>query len=545
MRSFRTLFISGLAVGACFAYFLGVNNSFHPSSLEEIGAVANGFQQPWSGLGHNHLNHRHTPSDQNGESTEEDFEVFLKKVNPGNDWLIALESNESQSLLKDPGIMGLAVKDYLPKLGVTRFSVTNPKLAFPFFERFLKNDHISINHPLRIPLPPRDLVHTEESSFSDSFIDWMGGEVGRTGFGKGVKLALLDSGVNSSHPLLNGAQVHHRNMLGQASGATDEGANAHGTALASVIAGNTESYQGIAPGCEILSYQVIDASGLADSFTVATAVIAAVEDGAGVINLSLGAEQGSSVLRDAISYALSRDVIVVAATGNDGVGIVNFPAAYEGVVGVSSISTSGRVSSFSNYGKEVDIAAPGVGVLTAWDQSDLSNFSGTSVSSAMVSAALAVERSRYPGHSNTHIVDSVLSHTVEAEKPGFDSVSGHGVLSLSRLENRNNPSYSDPALVGYHFETPSSPVGTIPFEVMVQNLGNTWQGNLDLELNYLGLKKNILINNLAPGEVRSEKIFIQGSELDRTLEISAKLHVPKSTRDSRPENNQRNSVIQF
>ena len=83
-------------------------------------------------------------------------------------------------------------------------------------------------------------------------------------------------------------------MLDQASGSTDEGANAHGTALASVIAGNTESYQGIAPGCEILSYQVIDGSGLADSFTVATAVIAAVEDGAGVINLSLGAEQGSS-----------------------------------------------------------------------------------------------------------------------------------------------------------------------------------------------------------------------------------------------------------
>jgi subtilisin family serine protease len=527
-------------VGAWFAYFLGVKNSFDSSSSDEIGPMPNGFQQPWSGLGHKHVNNLHPPSDQNGESTEEDFEVFLKKVNPGNDWLIALDPNESQSLLKDPGMMGLAVKDYLPKLGVTRFSVTNPKLAFPFFERFLKDDHISINHPLRIPLPPRDLVNTEESSFSDSFIDWMGGAVGRAGLGKGVRLALLDSGVNSSHPLLNGAQVHQRNMLDQASGA-----NAHGTALASVIAGNTESYQGIAPGCEILSYQVIDSSGLADSFTVATAVIAAVEDGAGVINLSLGADQGSSVLRDAISYALSRDVIVVAATGNEGVGIVNYPAAYEGVVGVSSISTSGRVSSFSNYGKEVDIAAPGVGVLTAWDQSGLSNFSGTSVSSAMVSAALAVERSRYPGLSNTQIVDAVLSHTVEAEKPGFDPVSGHGVLSLSRLENRNNPSYSDPALVGYHFETPSSPVGTIPFEVMVQNLGNTWQGNLELELNYLGLKKNILINNLAPGEVRSEKIFIQGSELDRTLEISAKLHVPKSTRDYRPENNQRNSVIQF
>ena len=81
-------------------------------------------------------------------------------------------------------------------------------------------------------------------------------------------------------------------------------------------------------------------------------------------------------------------------------------------------------------------------------------------------------------------------------------MSGHGVLSLSRLENRNNPFYSDPALIGYHFETPTSSVGTIPFEVMVQNLGNTWQGNLDLELNYA-------INNLA-SERFVPKIFIQG-----------------------------------
>jgi len=80
---------------------------------------------------------------------------------------------------------------------------------------------------------------------------------------------------------------------------------------------------------------------------------------------------------------------------------------------------------------------------------------------------------------------------------------------------------------------------------MVQNLGNTWQENLDLELKYLGLKKNILINNLAPGEVRAEKIFIQGSSLDRVLEINANLRVPQTAKDDRPDNNQRNSVIQF
>ena len=79
MRSFRTLCIFGLVVGAWFAYFLGVKNSVNSSSLDEIGPMPNGFQQPWSGLGDKYSNDFHPPSDQNGESTEEDFEVFLKK----------------------------------------------------------------------------------------------------------------------------------------------------------------------------------------------------------------------------------------------------------------------------------------------------------------------------------------------------------------------------------------------------------------------------------------------------------------------------------
>jgi len=215
MRTLRTLCILALVVSAWFAYFFGVKNSIHQSSLHETGAVPKGFQQPWSGLGHKRANDLHVPGKHMEESMEEDFEVFLKKVNPGNDWLFSLDPNESQSLLKNPGRVGLAVKDYLPKLGVTRFSVTNPNLAFPFFERFLKDDHISINNPLRGPLPPRDLGHPGESSFSNSFVDWMGGETERAGFGKGDKVALLDSGVNTSHPLMNGAQFRYRNMLDQ------------------------------------------------------------------------------------------------------------------------------------------------------------------------------------------------------------------------------------------------------------------------------------------------------------------------------------------
>ena len=103
-----------------------------------------------------------------------------------------------------------------------------------------------------------------------------------------------------------------------------------------------------------------------------------MDEGADIINLSLGGMEKSRVLENAIDYAKEKEVILVSASGNDGLSALAYPARYEDVIGVSSIDANGRVSSFSNYGNGVDIAAPGVGVLTAWDNDDLAYFSGTS-----------------------------------------------------------------------------------------------------------------------------------------------------------------------
>jgi thermitase len=188
----------------------------------------------------------------------------------------------------------------------------------------------------------------------------------------------------------------------------------HGTALASVMVGTTSGTQGIAPRSEILSYRVIDKTGKADSYTVASGIVKAVQDGARVINLSLGAEYGSDVLKHAVGYARENGVSIVAAVGNDGEGLVNFPAAYDGVIGVSSVGKNGHVSSFSNYGKGVDIAAPGVGVLTAWEFQEMVSFSGTSVSTAIVSASIAAELSNDPNLTSHDAEDLLLRHANES-----------------------------------------------------------------------------------------------------------------------------------
>ena len=95
-----------------------------------------------------------------------------------------------------------------------------------------------------------------------------------------------------------------------------------------MIAGQGDVVTGIAPAAEILSYRVTDREGISDSFTVASAILHAIEDGADVINISLGGEEGSEVLRRAVSYALEQGIPVVASVGNDGIGLVNYPAAY-------------------------------------------------------------------------------------------------------------------------------------------------------------------------------------------------------------------------
>ena len=82
---------------------------------------------------------------------------------------------------------------------------------------------------------------------------------------------------------------------------------------------------------------------------------------------------------------------MVASVGNDGIGLVNYPAAYDGVFGVTSVGVSGAVANFSNFGDGVDFGAPGVGVLTASDSRDMANFSGTSISAAMVTGAIAMQ----------------------------------------------------------------------------------------------------------------------------------------------------------
>jgi thermitase len=122
---------------------------------------------------------------------------------------------------------------------------------------------------------------------------------------------------------------------------------------------------------------------------LAEGIVEATDRGAQVINMSLGGYGDSPVLAQSIAYALQHGVVVVAAAGNDAADELAFPAAYQGVLSVAAVDANDKQAFFSNSGQGLDLAAPGVGVTTAWSTNQLASVSGTSQAAALTSGAVA------------------------------------------------------------------------------------------------------------------------------------------------------------
>jgi thermitase len=120
--------------------------------------------------------------------------------------------------------------------------------------------------------------------------------------------------------------------------------------MATLIAGRDAGNGGVAPASELMDYRVADATGVANVGLVAQGILQAVDAGARIINISLGTSADSRMLRDAVAYAISRGVVVVAAAGNEQATRLAYPAGYEGVISVAAVDAQGRQAYFSNAG---------------------------------------------------------------------------------------------------------------------------------------------------------------------------------------------------
>jgi thermitase len=261
-------------------------------------------------------------------------------------------------------------------------------------------------------------------------------------------IAIIDSGVDFDHPEIKNKVIGRgRDLVNNDFDATDD--LGHGTFVAGIAAAdtnNSEGVAGVAWNCKILPVKVMNKEGEGDYGWLVEGLIWAADNGADVINLSLGGSDASESLRQALKYAHDKGIVIAAATGNDGSSVL-YPAAYdEYCLAVAATDYNDARTSWSNFGPEVDVAAPGeriLGPVPTWywaSQGDPESVpyafgAGTSASTPHVAGLAALLKSSKPWLTADEIMD-IIRFTAEdvnsAENKGKDDLIGYGRINMEK-----------------------------------------------------------------------------------------------------------------
>lgn len=231
-----------------------------------------------------------------------------------------------------------------------------------------------------------------------------------------VVIAIVDTGIQRNHPDLDAKIVAGWDFVGN-DNAADDG-NGHGTHVAGTAAAETNNSTGgagLCPNCKLMPVRVLDNNGSGTLDNVARGITWAADNGAKVINLSLGGG-GSTTLANAVSYAWGKGAFLACAAGNDGVSSASYPAYYNNCMAVASTTSTDAKSSFSNYGSWVEVAAPGSSIYSTWTGSGYNTINGTSMATPHVAGLAGLLASQ--GLTNQQIWDRIMNTS--------DKISGTG-----------------------------------------------------------------------------------------------------------------------
>lgn len=261
----------------------------------------------------------------------------------------------------------------------------------------------------------------------------------QTSGGDGILVAVLDTGVNTKHKDLANrikeCKDFTNNRMPVADGCADQ--NGHGTHVAGIIAADAgdklAGLYGVAPRAELLVYKVCNAQGSCYADDIAQALKTAADRGAKIVNMSFGSDTESSLIREGLDYSSAKDVLAVAAAGNDGPfsESIDYPAAYEDVIAVGALDQTLTVPQWSSRGADVELAAPGDSILSTWKDGGYETLSGTSMAAPFISGLAA-------------------KYWAVLTNPSSDSV-----REQLHISAQQHPLVGDPDAVGYGMPTVS------------------------------------------------------------------------------------------
>jgi subtilisin family serine protease len=273
-----------------------------------------------------------------------------------------------------------------------------------------------------------------------------------------VTVAVLDTGVNTNHPELQGKIVKYMdfvNLQGLDTSAFMEDVKGydgkpvdmvgHGTHVSGIIAAKGVAMdEGICPGCKLFAVRVLATmrsgnklvgAGIVDNIN--TGIKWAVDNGADIINMSLGIKHTGGGLphEEVIQYALQKNVVIVAASGNDGTGEKYYPGALPGVIAVGAVTDSGDVSNFTSYGANITVVAPGVNIYSSFTNQGYAFASGTSQASPFVAGTIALLKS-YARQKGKKIGYNDIQYILRATSDKADTKlrnqkAGYGLINLA------------------------------------------------------------------------------------------------------------------
>ena len=348
-------------------------------------------------------------------------------------------ADQDAAIARDGGTQTMAI----PVLNMRSVDTTSD-VATTVFDAYASDSvvaHVEYDQSRSAEATPNDTSYPFQWSLPKIGWDQAYGSIAPTG---SSTVAILDTGIDASHPDLAGSVVAGTSVLDGSNGETDP--NGHGTWMAGIVAAATNNGLGVAgvgyAGVRVMPVTVLRPDGTGQDSDIISGVVWATQHGANVILMAFSNPGYSPALQAAIDYAWSHGVVLVAATGNDSSTLPSYPAGDREVVGVSATDSSDALATFSNSGADTFLAAPGVAISTTDLGGGYTSIDGTSASAAEVAAAAALAQAVDPSVSNGVIVGRLAE---SADPAGTSDQTGNGRLNLDRALLDTGTNFVTPA----------------------------------------------------------------------------------------------------